>query len=159
MSESLRQIEFESARLRSIFKDWASATLQAQGESEKHARISARQAALALKVARVELPYFETESVVDLETEQDRATTHAHLSKLADDSERVAGMFAVKAQHRQLSADEAATAHREHYKANDGAYHDLAVIEAHKDGVYIAVEQPIVVGRSEALLKVFFPNN
>jgi hypothetical protein len=36
----------------------------------------------------------------------------------------------------------------EHFRENEAAYHDLAVIEAHMAGVAIAVEKPLVVGKS-----------
>lgn len=35
---------------------------------------------------------------------------------------------------------------KEHYEANEAAYHDLGVLEAHMAGIAIAVEKPIEVG-------------
>lgn len=52
------------------------------------------------------------------------------------------------AEGRSKDASEAAVhAGAEHYRDNEAAYHDIAVIEAHLAGVAVNVEQPIVLGK------------
>lgn len=47
---------------------------------------------------------------------------------------------------RASSSEAIRAANNEHYHAHESEYHDLAVMEAHKEGVDVNLQQPLVIG-------------
>ena len=86
-------------------------------------------------------------------------TTLTSMDEILDNKKRVGNLSrSVSAYDERMTSDQQSLSEhlptigtklseaKQHYVENEAAYHDIAVIEAHVDGVQIVVDQPLTVG-------------